>query len=101
MSDLAHAHLLAVQALLAGAPTACVNLGLGHGCSVREVIQTAERVSGRTAHVIESPRRDGDSPALVADPARARSVLGWTPQHTDLADIVRSAWEWETRRHAR
>ena len=97
VSDLAAAHLLAVQALADGAPTACLNLGLGHGYSVREVVETAERISGIQANVVEAPRRDGDSPSLVADPTRAREVLGWTPQHTSLEDIVKTAWDWETR----
>lgn len=97
VSDLAQAHVLAVEALTNGAVSACLNLGLGHGCSVREVIEAAERVSGRKAHIVEAPRRDGDSPELVADPTRARDALGWAPQHTSLDDIIRSAWNWEAR----
>ena len=97
VSDLAHAHLLAVEALADGVPSARLNLGVGHGYSVREVIEAAERVSGREANVVEAPRREGDSPALVADPSRAREVLGWRAQHTALDDIVRTAWNWESR----
>jgi UDP-glucose 4-epimerase len=99
VSDLAQAHVRAVEALLNGAPSACLNLGLGQGSSVREVIDTAEEVSGRQANVVEAPRREGDSPVLVADPTRARDVLGWEPQHTTLDDIIRSAWQWEVRNH--
>ena len=99
VSDLAQAHVLAVEALVGGGPSAQVNLGIGHGCSVRQVIAAAERVSGRTATVLEAARRDGDPPALVADPSRAHDALGWTPQHTVLDDIIRSAWQWESRQN--
>lgn len=97
VGDLAEAHVLAVRALEAGAATAQLNLGLGFGHSVREVIETAEKVTGREANVVEAPRREGDPPVLVADPTRARQALGWTPRHTDLADIIATAWRWLTR----
>jgi UDP-glucose-4-epimerase GalE len=97
VSDLADAHVLALRALGNGAETTQLNLGLGHGHSVREVIAAAERVTGRRANVVEDARRSGDSPILVADPSRARDALGWTPHHTTLESMVESAWDWETR----
>lgn len=95
VSDLAEAHVLALHALAAGAPTTAVNLGLGRGYSVREVIATAERLTGREANVVEESRRAGDPPILVADPSRARSLLGWTPRHDSLEAIIADAWRWE------
>lgn len=97
VSDLAHAHLLALEALAGGAGTAAVNLGLGQGYSVRQVIAAAERIAGRKATVIEEGRRPGDPPVLVADPTRVRSTLGWTPRHASLEAIVGDAWRWESR----
>ena len=97
VSDLAGAHVLAVQALADGANTTCLNLGVGHGYSVRQVIEAAERVTGRKANVVEAPRREGDPPVLVADPSRARKALGWTPRYTSLDRIVADAWRWEAR----
>jgi UDP-glucose 4-epimerase len=99
VSDLADAHVRAVQALASGAATTCLNLGIGRGYSVREVVACAERIAGRKARVLEAERRAGDPPILVADPSRARHVLGWTPQHAALDAIVETAWNWETRTH--
>lgn len=100
VSDLAEAHVLAVRALEDGSPSAVLNLGLGYGHSVRQVVETAEAVTGRKASVVEAPRREGDPPVLVADPSRARETLGWSPRHTELADIIASAWQWMTRQGA-
>ncbi len=97
VSDLAEAHVLALKALADGAATTALNLGVGHGYSVREVIATAERITGRKAHVVEEGPRAGDPPILVADPARARGVLGWTPRHPTLEAIIADAWRWEGR----
>jgi len=99
VSDLAEAHVLAVKALADGAQTASLNLGLGRGYSVREVIETAQRVTGRRARVVEAQRRAGDAPVLVADPSRARQVLGWRPRHDALDPIIETAWNWETKQH--
>jgi UDP-glucose 4-epimerase len=93
IADLVSAHLLALDAL--GERDRLVyNLGNGSGYSVREVIETARSVSGATIPVIESPRRPGDAPRLVASSERIRAELGWTPRHPDLKDIIASAWEW-------
>lgn len=95
VSDLAAAHLLAIEYLRRGGQTAALNLGVGHGASVREVITTAESVTGLPIIVEETPRRAGDPAELVAAADTARAVLGWTPEITDLADIIASAWRWE------
>ncbi|MFP4056412.1 MAG: UDP-glucose 4-epimerase GalE [Candidatus Brocadiia bacterium] len=99
VSDLAEAHVLALQALADGAQTMALNLGLGRGHSVREVLDAAQRVTGRRAAVVEDGRRSGDCPVLVADPAQARETLGWSPRHTELEDIIRTAWSWEESSH--
>ena len=97
--DLADAHLRALDRLRAGTPSQAINLGTGRGHSVREVVDTVGRVSGRAVPAVESPRRPGDPPELVAAPARARDVLGWTCQYADLETIVRHAWAWHDRTH--
>ncbi|MBM4040647.1 MAG: UDP-glucose 4-epimerase GalE [Planctomycetes bacterium] len=97
VSDLAEAHVLALKALAAGAETASLNLGLGHGYSVREVIATAERATGLKAKVMEEGRREGDPPVLVADSSRAKSVLGWVPRHDSLEAIIADGWRWESQ----
>jgi UDP-glucose 4-epimerase len=97
VGDLAQAHVLALAALAERAPL-IYNLGNGHGFSVREVIESARRVTGRRIEVRESARRPGDSAVLVASSAKIHSDLGWTPQHPDLDSIMASAWEWVQRR---
>jgi UDP-glucose-4-epimerase GalE len=102
VTDLATAHVVGLQALMKGQiPSQAINLGTGHGYSVREVIETARRVTGRDFKVRESPRRPGDPPELVAAVDRAREVLGWTATHSDLSNIVQTAWSWVTRRKDR
>jgi len=91
--DLADAHVLAVKHLLAGNPSDIFNLGTGTGTTVKELIGAIEAVSGRGFPVEIAGRRAGDAPILVADNAKAKSVLGWTPRYT-LDDIVRHAWAW-------
>jgi UDP-glucose 4-epimerase len=97
--DLAQAHLLAVQALVQQTKL-IFNIGSGHGFSVREVIETARRITGHAIPAIESPRRPGDPAVLVASSEKIRSELNWTPQHAGLEDIIGSAWEWH-RKHPR
>src|SRR5579862_2152306 len=94
VSDLAIAHVKAVEYLLSGGKSGPFNLGTGRGHSVRDVVAAVKRVGRRPVPMIESPRRAGDPPALVADSRRARTVLGWKPCCTDLDEIVRSAWKW-------
>lgn len=99
VEDLCSAHWLALQSLMAGHGADCqaYNLGSGHGFSVQEVIDTAQKVSGRSVAVIDSPRRTGDPSRLVADPTLARQKLGWQPQFSELRTLLEHAWRWETR----
>jgi UDP-glucose 4-epimerase len=97
VTDLAAAHLLALDALRAGASSATYNCGYGRGLSVREVIRGVEKVMGRPLPVRESARRPGDPPVLISDPSRIKRILGWVPRHDDLDEIVRSALAWERR----
>jgi UDP-glucose-4-epimerase GalE len=98
VSDLADAHVAALAALEAGAPSANYNLGSGHGASVREVLDSVGRATGRPVPHSIGPRRAGDPSRLVASSERARRDLGWTPRHLALDDIVDTAWRW-TERH--
>jgi UDP-glucose 4-epimerase len=91
--DLAQAHL---QALAPG-KTGFYNLGNGDGYSVRDVIQTCEKVSGVKIPAIEKPRRAGDPPRLVAGADKAKTELGWNPKFPKLEDIVATAWAWHQR----
>jgi len=93
IADLVSAHLLALEAL-EREDRLVYNLGNGSGYSVREVIETARTVTGMPIPVIESPRRPGDAPRLVAAPEKIRKELGWAPRHTELRDIISSAWDW-------
>jgi len=100
VSDLAVAHLLALDALRAGMKTDVFNCGYGRGASVRDVIASVERVIGRKLPVKESARRPGDPPTLIADATKLRTELNWVPRHDELDEIVRSALEWERRFNA-
>ncbi len=95
--DLCDAHLLALQYLVDGAASNRFNLGNGNGFSVREVIDAAQRVTGRRVRVIEEGRRPGDPARLVADASRAREQLHWRPQFADLKTIISHAWAWEMK----
>jgi UDP-glucose 4-epimerase len=97
VEDLATAHLDALDWLRQGGASTTLNVGYGHGYSVREVLASVARVSGRTLKVRESPRREGDPPTLVARADRIRSQLNWQPRLDDLDTIVRTAWNWEQR----
>ncbi len=97
VQDLAEAHVKALDLLLKGGLSITVNLGTGAGHSVREVIAAAERVTGRRVPRREAPRRFGDPPVLVADPARAGELLGWKPKLSDLDTILKTAWAWHSR----
>ena len=100
VSDLADAHVRALAYLEAGGVSTALNLATGHGCSVREVVAAAERVTGRRVPSREVGRRAGDPAVLVADPTRAKETLGWTPRFSDLDTIIASAWNWERGRNA-
>jgi UDP-glucose-4-epimerase GalE len=100
VTDLADAHVKAVQYLERGGETTAINLGTGEGHTVKEVIDAVERVTGRKVPRREVERRAGDPPSLVADAARAGAVLSWRPRMSDLASIVGTAWNWHRRRNA-
>jgi UDP-arabinose 4-epimerase len=95
VTDLAEAHLAALRYLASGGESTALNLGTGHGASVREVIAMVGRVTGRGVPVREVERRAGDPPCLVAEARKAASVLGWSPKHSSLEEIVRTAWNWK------
>ena len=97
VEDLADAHVKALKYLFEGGETTQVNLGTGTGNSVREVIDAVERVTGRPVPRREVARRAGDPPELVADPSKAKRLLGWTPTRSDIDTIIRTAWAWHTR----
>ena len=94
VEDLADAHLKALEHLFRGGESTALNLGVGRGYSVREVIATVERAGGRPVPARESGRRPGDPPALVADTRLAQAMLGWSPRYVNLDAIVRTAWKW-------
>ncbi len=96
--DLAEAHVLALEALDSDKANTAYNLGTGTGYSVRQVIDTAARITGRPIPTVVAPRRPGDPPRLVAAADKARRLLGWTPRLSDLPTIIATAWHWERRR---
>ena len=95
VEDLAAAHLDALTYLRNGGASTILNVGYGHGYSVREVLASVERVTGKRLNVREQPRRAGDPPSLVARAERIRAQLGWRPRLDDLDTIVRTAYSWE------
>ena len=94
VTDLAKAHILAVEYLMSGGESDIFNLGNGVGYSVKEVIETARKVTGHPIPAKEEARRAGDPARLVASGEKARKNLGWEPEIKDLADIISSAWKW-------
>jgi UDP-arabinose 4-epimerase len=97
VTDLADAHVSAVRYLCRGGSSAAFNLGTGRGYSVREVAAMVEKVSGAKVRTREVGRRPGDPPCLIADPGKANRALDWSPHHSSLEQIVRTAWQWKTR----
>jgi UDP-glucose-4-epimerase GalE len=95
VSDLADAHVRALDYLRQDGESSAFNLGTGHGFSVREISDAVARVAKSEVPLIESPRREGDPPMLIADTSRANAVLGWNARHSDLDSIVRTALAWE------
>jgi UDP-arabinose 4-epimerase len=98
VEDLASAHLLALEQ--PGSGFRAYNLGTGNGYSVRQVVEVAERVTGRKLNAGIVPRRPGDPPELVADASLARAELGWEPKVSDLPTILETAWRWHQSRPA-
>ena len=97
VDDLAKAHLNALDYLRDGGAATILNCGYGHGYSVRQVLESVQRVAGRAIMVKEEPRREGDPASLVARAERVRQVLGWVPKLDDLDTIVRTALRWEEK----
>ena len=93
--DLCDAHLLALENLLKNSVSKKYNLGNGNGFSVRKVVDTAKRVTGKSFSVIDAPKRAGDPAVLVADAALAKQELDWQPKYADLDTIIEHAWRWE------
>jgi len=96
--DLAEAHLLSLIHLLDKGASGVFNCGYGRGFSVKEVIETAKRVTGRNFKVEEAPPREGDPPVLVADAQKIKQELNWKPKFDDIEFIIKTAWNWELNR---
>ncbi len=97
VEDLARAHVDALDYLRRGGATAICNCGYGHGYSVREVLESVQRVAGKPLPIKEEPRREGDPPTLIARAERVRSLLGWVPRLDRLDLIVESSLRWEEK----
>lgn len=97
VSDLARAHLLALQALLDGTGSDVFNLGNSVGYSVKQVIELARRVTGKPIPTVACERRPGDPAVLVADSGKIRGALGWTPEYEEMDAIIETAWRWHSR----
>jgi UDP-glucose 4-epimerase len=101
VTDLIDAHDLALGHLRGGGGNLTLNVGYGHGYSVRDIIDTVKRVTGRDFPVREGPRRLGDPVEVVAEADRIREAFGWTPRYDDIETIVRHALQWELRMEER
>ncbi|MEY3866274.1 MAG: hypothetical protein RLZZ338_165 [Cyanobacteriota bacterium] len=99
VNDLASAHILGLEYLLKSRKSDAFNLGNGGGFSVREVLDTARKVTGKEILALERDRRAGDPPILVGSSEKARTILGWNPQYPDLENIISHAWKWHQHRH--
>jgi UDP-glucose 4-epimerase len=97
VSDLAEAHVLAVEHLLKDGASEVFNVGTGFGHSVLEVVSAVESVAGTKVPYVIGPRREGDPPSLVADAQKLQSALGWRPKRADLNRIVGDAWQFATK----
>jgi UDP-glucose 4-epimerase len=100
VSDLAHAHVLALEYLEQGGESQKINLGNASGFSVRQIIDAAEKVTGRHIPVKDEFRRPGDPSQTGASIKKAKEVLGWSPRYTDIHEIIRTAWEWHRAQEA-
>ncbi len=95
VSDLAEAHILALEYLLSGGESEIFNCGYGHGYSVKEVVSIAKKVTGIDFPVEETGRREGDPAVLVADSKKLKRKLNWKPKYDNLEFIIKTAWDWE------
>lgn len=96
VNDLADAHVLALNKLFETGESDILNLGNGKGFSVKEVIDSAKKITGKDFTVIEDARRQGDPAVLVADSSKAKEKLGWIPKYTSIDDIIKTAWQWHS-----
>lgn len=96
VTDLAQAHILAVKYLMEGNDSNIFNLGNGIGFTVNEVIETARKVTAHPIPAVVTPRREGDPAKLIASSEKAKTILGWKPEHADLEEIIKSAWKWHS-----
>ena len=97
VTDLARAHVLALEGLLGGAASDYFNLGQGQGFSVKEVVEQVSKITGRKIASKYVDRRSGDPPVLVASSSKAKKCLDWHPAYTDLEEIIRTAWNWHRK----
>ncbi len=97
VEDIAFAHILALEYLIEKGQSDVFNCGYGHGYSVREVVEATKKVSGVDFRVIETHRREGDPPELVADTKKIKKLMGWMPKYDDLNYIIKTALEWERK----
>lgn len=97
VSDLASAHVKAIDRLFAGNPSVISNLGTGRGYSIREIITAVEQIAGKRISIVETIRRPGDSPALIANPEFGQATFDWYPAHSDLETIIRTAYAWHQK----
>jgi UDP-glucose 4-epimerase len=97
VTDLASAHVLALEALENGAASNAYNLGNGNGFSVKQVIDTSREVTRKEIPANIEPRRPGDPAILIGDSQKIKTELGWNPQHADLSQIVDTAWRWHKK----
>lgn len=95
VDDLAKAHVKALEYLNGKKESSVLNCGYGHGYSVRQVVDMVRNVTGEDFQIVESARREGDPPELIAASSRIKDVLGWIPEYDDLEYIIRSSWQWE------
>jgi len=98
VADLAQAHVLAIRRLLAGGDSGIFNVGTGEGATVMQIIAAAEQALGVKVPYTVGPRRAGDPPSLVADSSRLKAAFGWSPKHSDLDTIIRTAARWQKER---
>ena len=94
VSDIADAHILALDYINRGGKSDAFNLGNGSGYSVKDIIDVSKKVTGKNIKTIEVARREGDLNCLIGSSLKAKKVLGWTPQFKELQDIIDSAWQW-------
>ena len=94
VSDLAKAHVLALNKIINDKSLSIYNLGSGKGYSIMEVIDSARKVTGKEIKILKSERREGDPPVLISSPEKAKKELFWKPEFSDLESIMKTAWNW-------